>query len=52
LGGKAMMSSADPLADVVLLAALSAKATPVPGGPLPVYVNPPAITPARVSGRA
>jgi tRNA threonylcarbamoyladenosine biosynthesis protein TsaB len=47
LGKKAVMSSADPLADVVLLAALGAKATPVPGGPLPVYVNPPAITPAR-----
>ncbi|MHB1205546.1 MAG: tRNA (adenosine(37)-N6)-threonylcarbamoyltransferase complex dimerization subunit type 1 TsaB [Rhodospirillaceae bacterium] len=47
LGEKAVRSSADVLVDAALLATLGAKAIPVPGGPLPVYVNPPAITPAR-----
>lgn len=47
LGEYAMLSSAGALVDVALLAALGAKATPLPGGPAPVYVHPPAITPQK-----
>ena len=52
LGEKALRSSADALVDAALLATLGATAIPAPGGPLPVYVNPPAITPAPEKNRA
>ena len=48
LGELATLSSADALVNAELLAVMGARAAPLPGGPLPVYVNPPAITPARV----
>jgi len=48
LGDHGVMSSAGALVDVALLAALGAAAAPLPGGPAPVYVHPPAITPQKV----
>ena len=47
LAERGVASSAGALVDVALLATLGAAATPVPGGPAPVYVHPPAITPQK-----
>lgn len=47
LGHSGLLSSAAALVDVGLLAALGAAADPQPGGPAPVYVHPPAITPQK-----
>ena len=44
IGGSAMVSSAGGLVDTGVLAALAARAAPQPDGPVPVYVNPPAVT--------
>jgi tRNA threonylcarbamoyladenosine biosynthesis protein TsaB len=44
LGARALRATADAMPDPVLLARLAARRTPAP--PLPLYVHPPAITPA------
>lgn len=45
LGSRAALSSTAPLVDMGVLAARAAITTPQPGGPTPVYVHPPAVTP-------